>query len=112
MSNSKLYDLRKNVALSGHFLGTGGVYISTKVWDSFTDEQRQVIQEEITKAAIDNNKKMYELDENFKKDIVKNGMILNEVNLEEFQKRVKKVFDEFPGFSPDVYEKIQNEIKK
>ena len=55
---------------------------------------------------------MYELDEEFKKDIVKNGMILNEVNLEEFQKRVKKVFDEFPGFSPDIYEKIQNEIKK
>lgn len=112
MSNSKLYDLRKNVALSGHFLGTGGVYISTKVWDSFTDEQRKVIQEEITQAAIDNNKKMYELDEDFKKDIVKNGMILNEVNLEEFQKRAKKVFDEFPGFSPDIYEKIQNEIKK
>lgn len=112
MSNSKLYELRKNVALTNHFIGTGGVYISTKVWDSFTEEQRNVIQEEISQAAKDNIEKMYELDEQFKKDIIKNGMILNEVNLEKFQEKTKKVFDEFPGFSPNVYEKIMKETKK
>lgn len=112
MSNSKLYELRKNVALSGHFLGTGGVYISTKVWNSFTDEQRKVIEEEIKQAAADNIKKLYELDEQYKKDIEKNGMILNTVNLEAFQEKTKKVFNEFPGFSKDIYEKIMNEIKK
>ncbi|QNM14924.1 C4-dicarboxylate TRAP transporter substrate-binding protein [Fusobacterium hominis] len=106
MSNSKLYELRKNVALTSHFLGTGGVYISTKVWDSFTDEQKQVIQEEITQAAIDNNKRMAELDEEFKQDIVAHGMILNDVNIDAFREKTKKVFDEFPGFSPNVYEKI------
>lgn len=112
MSNSKLYELRKNVALSGHFLGTGGVYISTKVWESFTDEQRKIIEEEIKQAATDNIKKMYELDEQYKNDIEKNGMVLNEVNLEAFQEKTKKVFDEFPGFSKDVYQKIQDEIKR
>ena len=112
MSNSKLYELRKNVALSNHFLGTGGVYISTKVWDSFTDEQRKVIQEEITQAAKDNIAKMYELDEQYKEDIIKNGMILNEVNTEAFKEKTKKVFDEYPGFSEGIYQKIQDEIKK
>lgn len=112
MSNSKLYELRKNVALSNHFLGTGGVYISTKVWDSFTDEQRKVIQEEITQAAKDNIAKMYELDEQYKEDIIKNGMILNEVNVEAFKEKTKKVFDEYPGFSEGIYQKIQDEINK
>lgn len=112
MSNSKLYELRKNVSLSGHFLGTGGVYISTKVWDSFTDKQREVIQEEISAAAIRNNKKIVELDESFKSDIVKNGMKFNEVNKVAFQEKTKKVFDEFPGFSANIYEKLQNEILK
>ena len=112
MSNSKLYELRKNVALSNHFLGTGGVYISTKVWDSFTDEQRKVIQEEITQAAKDNIAKMYELDEQYKEDIIKNGMILNEVDTEAFREKTKKVFDEYPGFSKGIYQKIQDEIKK
>ncbi|PGH21046.1 C4-dicarboxylate ABC transporter [Fusobacterium polymorphum] len=112
MSNSKLYELRKNVALSNHFLGTGGVYISTKVWDSFTDEQRKVIQEEITQAAKDNIAKMYELEEQYKEDIIKNGMILNEVNTEAFKEKTKKVFDEYPGFSQGIYQKIQDEIKK
>ena len=112
MSNSKLYELRKNVALSNHFLGTGGVYISTKVWDSFTDEQRKVIQEEITQAAKDNIAKMYELDEQYKEDIIKNGMILNEVDTEAFREKTKKVFDEYPGFSEGIYQKIQDEIQK
>lgn len=106
MSNSKLYELRKNVALTNHFIGTGGVYISTKVWDSFTEEQKNVIQEEITKAAIDNNKKILELDEQFKEDILKNGMIFNDVDVAAFQEKTKKVFEEFPGFSDGIYEKI------
>lgn len=108
MSNSKLYELRKNVALTNHFIGTGGVYISTKVWDSFTEEQRNIIQEEITKSAIDNNKKIIELDEQFKQDILKQGMKFNEVDVKAFQERTKKVFEEFPGFSEDIYEKIMN----
>lgn len=112
MSNSKLYELRKNVALSGHFLGTGGVYISTKVWNSFTDEQKKIIETEIKQAAEDNIKKMYELDEQYKKDIENNGMILNEVNLESFQEKTKKVYDEFPGFSENIYEKIRAEVNK
>ena len=112
MSNSKLYELRKNVALSNHFLGTGGVYISTKVWDSFTEEQRKVIQEEISQAAKDNIAKMYELDEQYKEDIIKNGMILNEVDVEAFKEKTKKVFDEYPGFSEGIYQKIQDEINR
>ncbi|WP_022819358.1 C4-dicarboxylate TRAP transporter substrate-binding protein [Fusobacterium russii] len=112
MSNSKLYELRKNVALSGHFLGTGGVYISTKVWNSFTDEQKKIIETEIKQAAEDNIKKMYELDEQYRKDIEANGMILNEVNLESFQEKTKKVYDEFPGFSENIYEKIRAEVNK
>ncbi|MDO4690867.1 MAG: C4-dicarboxylate TRAP transporter substrate-binding protein [Fusobacterium sp.] len=112
MSNSKLYELRKNVALSGHFLGTGGVYISTKVWNSFTDEQKKIIETEIKQAAEDNIKKMYELDEQYRKDIENNGMLLNKVNLEAFQEKTKKVYDEFPGFSENIYEKIRAEINK
>lgn len=112
MSNSKLYELRKNVALSSHFLGTGGVYISTKVWDSFTKEQQEVIQEEITQAAKDNLEKIRELDELYKTDIEKNGISFNEVNMEAFQEKTKKVFDEFPGFSKNIYGKIQAEINK
>lgn len=112
ISNSKLYELRKNIALSEHFLGTGGVYISKQVWDSFTDNQKEVIQNEINTAAIRNNKAMFKMDEEFKKDIIKNGMKLNEVNKNAFQEQTKKVYNEFPGFSKDIYEKIQNEIKK
>ncbi|MCI6153381.1 MAG: C4-dicarboxylate TRAP transporter substrate-binding protein [Fusobacterium perfoetens] len=112
MSNSKLYELRKNVALTNHFIGTGGVYISTKVWNSFTEEQRNVIQEEITQAAIDNNKKIVELDEQFKQDILKHGMKFNEVNIEAFQEKTKKVFEEYPGFSKDIYEKIMEAKNK
>lgn len=112
MSNSKLYELRKNVAMTRHFLGTGGVYISTKVWESFTEEQRKIIQEEISKSAKDNIAKMKELDENYEKDVINHGMILNDVDLDAFREKSKKVFEEFEGFSPNIYERILEAEKR
>ena len=65
---TKTYELRKNMSLTKHFLGTAGVYISTKVWDKLTDEQKAIIQEEFDKAAENNNKNLVEID----KELVKN----------------------------------------
>ncbi len=59
---TKTYELRNRMSLTKHFLGTAGVYISTKVWDKLTDEQKEVIQTEFDRAARDNNKNMVTLD--------------------------------------------------
>jgi len=47
---TKTYELRKNMSLTKHFLGTAGVYISTKVWDKLTDEQIASLGEEVIRV--------------------------------------------------------------
>lgn len=112
MAPNKIWELRKNVALSKHFLGTCGVYISTKVWDSFTDEQKKVIAEEFADGAKLNNENLKKLDEGFVKDMKDNGMKFNEINRPAFVARTKKIYETFPGFTPGIFDILQEELKK
>lgn len=112
MAPNKIWELRKNVALSKHFLGTCGVYISTKVWDSFTDEQKTVIAEEFAMGAKLNNENLKKLDEVFVKEMKDNGMKFNEINRPAFVARTKKIYETFPGFTPGIFEILQDELKK
>lgn len=112
MAPNKIWELRKNVALSKHFLGTCGVYISTNVWDSFTDEQRKVIAEEFAMGAELNNENLKKLDEVFVKEMKDNGMKFNEINRPAFVAKTKKIYETFPGFTPGIFEILQEELKK
>lgn len=107
---TKTYELRKKMSLTQHFLGTAGVYISTKVWDSLTDEQRTVIQEEFDKAAINNNIRMVELDKQLIKDLEANGVEINEVNLPAFAELTKGLYNSIG--TKEFNEKMFEELAK
>lgn len=107
---TKTYELRKKMSLTQHFLGTAGVYISTKVWDSLTDEQRTIIQEEFDKAAINNNIRMVELDKQLIKDLEANGVEINEVNLPAFAELTKGLYDSIG--TKEFNEKMFEELAK
>lgn len=108
---TKTYELRKKMSLTNHFIGTAGVYISTKVWDKMTNTQREIIQEEITKAAINNNRRMVEMDRDIILKLQAEGVEINSVNQPAFAELTKKVYDTFPGFTPGIYDKLQGELK-
>lgn len=107
---TKTYELRKKMSLTQHFLGTAGVYISTKVWDSLTDEQRTVIQEEFDKAAVNNNIRMVDLDKQLIKDLEAAGVEINEVNLPAFAALTKPIYDQIGV--PEFNEKMFAELAK
>lgn len=48
---TKVYEVKKNVALTKHILGTVGVYISTNVWDSIPAEYQTIVEEEFRTGA-------------------------------------------------------------
>lgn len=108
---TKTYELRKKMSSTQHFLGTAGVYISTKVWDSMTDNQRQVMQEEFDRAAVNNNARMVELDKELVTKLEAAGVEINEVNLPAFAKLTKGIYDNL-GATPGIYDKIQAELIK
>lgn len=51
---TKIYEVRKQVSLTNHLLGVSAVTISNKVWNELTEEQRNVIEEEIYNGSIYN----------------------------------------------------------
>ena len=108
---TKTYELRKNMSLTKHFLGTAGVYISTKVWDKLTDEQKAIIQEEFDKAAENNNKNLVELDKELVKNLEDAGVKINEVNLPEFAKLVEPIYKNI-GITEEFYKQLMNEMEK
>ena len=108
---TKTYELRKNMSLTKHFLGTAGVYISTKVWDKLTDEQKAIIQEEFDKAAENNNKNLVELDKELVKNLEDAGVKINEVNLPEFAKLVEPIYKNI-GITEEFYKQLMDEMEK
>lgn len=108
---TKTYELRDKMSLTRHFLGTAGVYISTKVWDKLTEEQKQVIQEEFDRAAKDNNKNMVTLDKELIEKLKASGVTINEVNLPAFAELVKPIYKNI-GVSEEFYNDMISELEK
>lgn len=109
---NKIYDIKKNVALTQHFLGTCGVYISTDVWDKIPEKYRDIIQEEFTNGA----KEMIDINTKEHSDVVKElesyGVKFNEVDKAAFVEATKGVYETFPGLTPGIYDSLQEELSK
>lgn len=110
---TKVYETKaKNVALTKHFLGTAGVYISTDVWNEIPEKYRDIIQEEFTNEAHH----MVELLKSQHADVVKelesNGVKFNEVDKDAFDKATKGLYETLPGLNLDIYNQIQEELAK
>ncbi|MCC5911375.1 MAG: C4-dicarboxylate TRAP transporter substrate-binding protein [Clostridiaceae bacterium] len=108
---NKIYEVKKNVALTRHFLGACGVYISTEVWDGIPAQYQQIIQEEFDAGA----EYMVELLKGQHSDVVaeleSHGVQFNEVDREAFVEATAHIYDTFPGLTPGIYDKLQAELK-
>ena len=100
----------KNVATTRHILGTCGVYISTKVWDSIPEKYRVIIQEEFTKGA--NN--MVNLLKSQHGDVVKElesyGDEFNEVDGNAFRTALAPLYKEQEGMTSGIFQSIFDEL--
>lgn len=109
---TKVYETgMKNVALTNHFLGTCGVYISMDVWNEIPEEYRTIIQDEFTAEA----NHMVELLKSQHSDVVKElegyGVEFNEVDKDAFMAATKPLYETLPGLSMDIYDEIQAELE-
>ena len=110
---TKVYETpAKNVALTGHFLGTCGVYISTEVWAGIPEKYQAIIQEEFTAGAHDMVELLKSQHAGVVKELESYGVKFNEVDTDAFTKATAKVYDEIPGLTPGVYNNIISELQK
>ena len=100
----------KNVAETRHILGTCGVYISTKVWDSIPAEYQKIIQDEFTKGADD----MVALLKSQHGDVVKElesyGMKFNQVDGAAFREKLAPLYREQAGMTEGIFDSIFSQL--
>ena len=107
---TKQYENVKEYSLTRHLLGVSAVCISKKCWDSLTDEERTIIQEEFDKGAEDNLTETEKLEDEYAQKLKDNGVTFHEVDAEAFNKAVAPVYDKFPKWTPGIYDKIMENL--
>lgn len=112
---TKCYEHCKNVATTKHFLGTCGVYISTKVWAKLSPEDQKIVAEEfanggkeMTKISTDSYNQVY-------KELESKGVKFNDVDHVAFEKATESVFQEMEakeGATPGIHDRLKAELEK
>ncbi len=112
---TKCYEHCKNVATTKHFLGTCGVYISTKVWNQISEQDRKIIAEEFAYGGKEMSKISSDSYEKVYKELESKGVKFNDVDHAAFEKATEPVFkqmEEKEGATPGIYEKLKAELAK
>ena len=107
---TKQYENVKEYSLTRHLLGVSAVCISKKCWDSLTDEERTIIQEEFDKGALDNLTETEKLEDEYAQKLKDNGVTFHEVDAEAFNKAVAPVYEKLPKWTPGIYDKIMENL--
>ena len=109
---TKQYENVKEYSLTRHLLGVSAVSISRKCWDSLTDEQRTILQEEFNNGAQDNLAATIELEKEYEVKLKELGVNFHEVDMAAFNKAVAPVYSMFPKWTPGIYDEIMKELTK
>lgn len=101
-------EVAKNFAMTNHFLGTCGVYISTEVWNAMPKEYQDIVQEEFTKGAKDMIEQVSANYESTKARMeTEQGCSFNDVDYDAFVEATKGVYDTMEGTTPGIYDTLQ-----
>ncbi|MCX7226412.1 MAG: C4-dicarboxylate TRAP transporter substrate-binding protein [Burkholderiales bacterium] len=105
---SKLQEVRKFVSLTGHFAAFLGVAMNAQTFDKLTPEQRTILVSEAEAAGDFLKKLTIEKEKVVRADLVKEGVTFVEpADILPFQSATASVYNEFPKWSPGLYQKVQ-----
>lgn len=112
-ADTKVYETgKKNVALTNHFLGTAGVYISTEVWAKIPPQLQTIIEAEFTTEADNLVQRLKAKHAHVVKELEGHGVEFNDIDRPAFEQRTIKLYDSLPGVNRGMYNNIQAELSK
>lgn len=110
---TKVYETgKKNVALTNHFLGTCGVYISTEVWSKIPEKYQTIVQDEFDKGSLEMIAVLKQKHAAVVAELESHGVKFNDIDRESFQKNTEPLFDELKGVNRGMYNQINHELNK
>jgi TRAP-type C4-dicarboxylate transport system substrate-binding protein len=101
-------EVAKNFAVTNHFLGTCGIYISTQVWNEMPEEYQEIVQEEFTNGA---QQMISEVSNNYASTQARleeeEGIVVNDVDVDAFAEATKSVYDDMEGTTDGIYDTLK-----
>lgn len=109
---TKQYENVKEYSLTRHLLGVSAVCISRKCWESLTEEQRTIIQEEVNAGADDNLAETIKLEDEYAQKLKDAGVHFHDVDADAFNKAAAPVYGMFDKWTPGIYDEIMKNLKQ
>ncbi|MBK8742683.1 MAG: C4-dicarboxylate TRAP transporter substrate-binding protein [Betaproteobacteria bacterium] len=105
---TKLYEVRQNIALTGHFANFLGIIMNAQVFDKLTAAQKAILTSEGEAAGEYLMKLTLEKEKTVRADLEMKGVkFTTPANIEQFQRATASVYREFPKWTPGLYERVQ-----
>jgi TRAP-type C4-dicarboxylate transport system substrate-binding protein len=107
---ARMYEVTKYITKTEHFQLANFIMVGEKWFSTLPAEYQQILMEECKKASVENAQKILVAAENFEKQMVDNGMVINQIDKAPFITAAEKSYEEL-GFKA-LRDKIWAEIGK
>jgi tripartite ATP-independent transporter DctP family solute receptor len=108
---SKIYEVCKNIALTGHILSIMGVEISASWFNALSPENQKLLTDEINKTGEIYNERVVANEAEWRKKLEAEGVAFNEVDKAAFRKACESFYTKFPNWTPGLYDTVKAILK-
>ena len=109
--SAKLYEVRKNISLTGHLVATTSIVMSKQVYDSLPEQAKKAIDEVGSAYPAKRAGQIVALEQEFRELLEAEGVVFNDVEKDEFIEAAKNVSQAFPEWTPGLYEDMLKAIE-
>ena len=88
--NTKIYEVQKYVAMSGHMWDGYWPLANRRAWDAMPADMRAIAAKHLNQGAEDQRADLEKLNVNLRKDLEDKGMVFNTVNKAAFRERLRQ----------------------
>jgi len=103
---SKLYEVKKVISKTGHFKPFNGLIIGAKYYEKLPEEYKKILKEEAVKAGEYVTKLTLESQKEYEEIFEKEGVKFVEADVQKFREATEIVYQQFPEWTPGLYEEI------
>ena len=113
LHSSKIYEVCKNIALTGHIRALLTVDVSTKWWNGLSAEYQKLLKEEVDNGEKDLNARTSRKEAEWQKKLESEGAIFNaNIDKDAFRKSCEAFYKEFASkWTPGLYETMRAILK-
>ena len=105
---AKLHEVKKTISMTGHFKGFTGLVINADYFAALPEDIRQIMEEEAVAAGEFMTDLMLNSEEEWIAKLEAEGVSFNrDVDTEAFRKATASTYEQFPDWSPGLYDNVR-----